>query len=279
MTAASDLARVRGTFAYAIDFALPGMLHAALVRSPHPHAEILAIDAATALNEPGVVAVATGDDLAGLDPWQGVVVRDQPLLAIGKVRYAGEPVAAVVARDPRSAARAAARVTVRWRLLPPVPTIEAALAPDAPALFDQGPPEHLPERAWRGVMARARAQHPLAVPLPLRRRRVRLRPRRPCVHRHLPVPAHEPPADRAPLCGRALGRDGGRGVVQQPGSVPAAHRPRAYLRAARGGDQGACPAGGSGLRGEVLSRSTRRWRCSSLASPAPPFGWRSPGTR
>ncbi|MCS6854865.1 MAG: xanthine dehydrogenase family protein molybdopterin-binding subunit, partial [Elioraea sp.] len=153
MTAASDLARVRGTFAYAIDFALPGMLHAALVRSPHPHAEILAIDAATVLNEPGVVAVATGDDLAGLDPWQGVVVRDQPLLAIGKARYAGEPVAAVVARDPRSAARAAARVTVRWRLLPPVPTIEAALAPEAPALFDQGPPEHLQRgpgaESWR----------------------------------------------------------------------------------------------------------------------------------
>lgn len=153
MTAANDVARVRGTFAYAIDFALPGMLHAALVRSPHPHAEILAVDAAAALADPAVVAVATADDLAGLDPWQGVVVRDQPLLAIGKARYVGEPIAAVVARDPGSAARAAARIAVRWRVLPPVPTIEAALAPDAPALFDQGPPVHLHKgpgaEAWR----------------------------------------------------------------------------------------------------------------------------------
>ena len=153
MTAANDMARVRGTFAYAIDFALPGMLHAVLVRSPHPHAEILAIDAAAARADPDVVAVATADDLVGLDPWQGVVVRDQPLLAIGKVRHAGEPVAAVVARHPAAAARAAGRVVVRWRVLPPVPTISAALAPDAPSLFDQGPPQHFAKgpgaEAWR----------------------------------------------------------------------------------------------------------------------------------
>jgi len=153
MSAANDLERLRGSFAYAIDFALPGMLHAALVRSPHPHAEIVAIDLSQALSDSSVVAVATGADLAGLDPLQGVVVRDQPLLALGKVRYAGEPVVAVVARDAASAARAAARVAVRWRLLPPVPTMAAALAADAPALFDREAPEHFPKgpgaEAWR----------------------------------------------------------------------------------------------------------------------------------
>ncbi|MFQ3622359.1 MAG: xanthine dehydrogenase family protein molybdopterin-binding subunit, partial [Acetobacteraceae bacterium] len=110
-------------------------------------------DAADALALPGVAAVATGRDLAGLDPFLGVVMRDQPLLALGKVRHAGEPVAAVVAADQATAALAASRVRVRWRLLPPVPTIAAALAPAAPALFDEARPAHLAKgpgaEAWR----------------------------------------------------------------------------------------------------------------------------------
>jgi CO/xanthine dehydrogenase Mo-binding subunit len=94
--------RVTGRVPYTIDLQVPGMLHAKLLRSTMAHARIRSIDVARARAVPGVHVVLTGADLAGrpdIQPWYGPVFRDQPILAIDKVRYVGEPVAAVAAID------------------------------------------------------------------------------------------------------------------------------------------------------------------------------------
>ena len=95
------------------------MLHAALTRSPHPHAAVLGVDTATALASPGVVDVLTAANLPG-QLCHGPIRADRPVLAAGVVRHVGEPVAAVLATDPLSATRAAAAVAARYRTLPEV---------------------------------------------------------------------------------------------------------------------------------------------------------------
>ena len=136
--------KVRGSTIFAFDVTLPWMLHGKLLRSPHAHARIVRIDAEAALAMPGVRCVVTGADLRELaDPFYGVAVRDQPLIAIDKVRYVGDPVAAVVAEDEATAFRASRLIMVEYELLPAVMSVEDALAADAPALFETksgGPP-------------------------------------------------------------------------------------------------------------------------------------------
>src|SRR4029077_6914227 len=86
---------------------------------------------------PGVVAVVTGADAIKLpDPYYGVAIRDQPVLAIDRARYIGDMIAAVAAVDEETAYRALALIDVRYDLLLPVTTIEEALADGAPLLFD-----------------------------------------------------------------------------------------------------------------------------------------------
>lgn len=134
-------AKVTGATRYAFDMGLPGMLHAKLLRSPHAHARIRRIDAGRALALPGVVCVVTGADAAGLpDPYHGFAVRDQPVIAIDKARHVGDPVAAVVAVDERTALAALALVAVEYEVLPALPTIDDALAPGAPLLFERTHP-------------------------------------------------------------------------------------------------------------------------------------------
>jgi carbon-monoxide dehydrogenase large subunit len=128
---------------YTGDVALAGMAHAAIVRSPHAHARIVAIDTAAAEADPSVVCVLTGAQAAelteeiphSLDPaglgGNHAVVR---CLAHGKVVYAGEPVAAVVAETAGDAALAATRIVVEYEPLPVVLDAEAALADDATLL-------------------------------------------------------------------------------------------------------------------------------------------------
>ena len=115
----------------------PGTLHAAIVRSPHAHAELLGIDKTAALTLPGVVAVITGGDLVdittGLVPALRVSV-DARAIAVDRVRYVGEPVAIVLATDRYRAEDGADLVTVRYRGRPAVIDPEAALGPDAPVL-------------------------------------------------------------------------------------------------------------------------------------------------
>jgi CO/xanthine dehydrogenase Mo-binding subunit len=134
--------RVTGRVPYTIDIRVPGMLEARLLRSSMPHARIRSIDVRAAERVPGVAAVLTGADLAArsdLRPWYGPVFRDQPILAIDKVRYVGEPVVAVAAADADAAAEAIERVVVDYEELPAVFTIEEALADGAPLVHEEPP--------------------------------------------------------------------------------------------------------------------------------------------
>ncbi len=134
------IAKVTGRAQYVNDIALPDLVYAAVVRSPVAHARIARIDRGEAGAVPGVLAVVTADDLAALEIRFGPFLRDQPALAQGKVRYEGEPVAAVVAADARTAALAAALVDVAYEEMPCVVDVTAALAAGAPVVHEQAPP-------------------------------------------------------------------------------------------------------------------------------------------
>ena len=125
--------KVRGEARFSDDLAFPGMLHARVVRSPHPHARILQIDTARALAHPGVHCVATADDVPG-DNVVHVIYNDQPALAEGVVRYVGEPVALVAAETRRAAIEAAALVDIEYEPLPMVDHALEALKPGAPVI-------------------------------------------------------------------------------------------------------------------------------------------------
>ncbi len=130
-------AKVTGQPFFTMDMSLPGLLEAKILRSPHAHARICAIrmDAAKAL--PGVYAVVTGADGTALpEPYYGLWIKDQPLLATDRVRYIGDPVAAVAACDARTALQALALIEVDYEPLPTIGTPDEALAPGAPTLFD-----------------------------------------------------------------------------------------------------------------------------------------------
>jgi len=119
-------ARVTGVAVYADDLNLPRMLHCRILRSPHPHARILSVDASAARRIPGVKAVLTGHDLPirfGILP----VSQDERALEAEKVRYVGDPVAAVAAVDEEIAAAALDAIRVEYEVLEPVMSIEEAL--------------------------------------------------------------------------------------------------------------------------------------------------------
>jgi aerobic carbon-monoxide dehydrogenase large subunit len=130
---------------YIDDLKLPGMLHAAFVRSPLAHARVLAVDAAAARALPGVVAVLTGADLEaatipGQDPLFAMMAGPGPkpeytLLATDKVRFAGDPVAVVVAESRYLAEDGCELVEVDYEGLPPVVSAAFALDPASPPLF------------------------------------------------------------------------------------------------------------------------------------------------
>ncbi|RME06309.1 MAG: xanthine dehydrogenase family protein molybdopterin-binding subunit, partial [Anaerolineae bacterium] len=131
------------------DVDIPGMLHAAFLRSDYAHARILGIDVSRARQRPGVVAVFTAEDMG--DDWQPgpplvsppPTVKDvifhsrrQPPLAKDKVRHAGEPVALVVAESRYIAEDALDDIVVEYEPLPAVVDMEAALQPDSPRVHD-----------------------------------------------------------------------------------------------------------------------------------------------
>lgn len=136
-------AKVTGTASYAIDLTMPGMLHAAVLRSPHPHARITHVDADAARRLPGVVAVVTGDDPEA-ERVHGWYIKDQPILAGSTARYAGEMVAAVAAVDAATAVTALEHIDVGYEPLAPLTDVESALADDAPALFTTQPSGNAP---------------------------------------------------------------------------------------------------------------------------------------
>src|SRR5512132_4045084 len=128
--------KLRGKAQFAGDIVVPRMLHGKVLRSPFPHARLTAVDASGAEAMPGVVCVLTAADLADLDPYWGHAIRDRPVVAIDRVRFAGEPVAAVAAEDEAIAAAALERIEVSYEELEVVGTIAQALAPEAPILHD-----------------------------------------------------------------------------------------------------------------------------------------------
>jgi len=127
-------AKATGRARFISDVVVPGMVHAKLWRSPVPHARILRVDPARAARAEGVLAVLTAADLPVKDLYYGPAFKDQPMLADGVIRYAGEPVVAVVAETAAQAEAALALVAVEWEELPTVATLDAALAPGAPVL-------------------------------------------------------------------------------------------------------------------------------------------------
>ncbi|MDT0411358.1 MULTISPECIES: xanthine dehydrogenase subunit D [Streptomyces] len=128
--------KVTGEFAYASDMWHEDMLWGHTLRSPHAHAELRSIDTAEALATPGVHAVLTYDDLPTAVRHYGLEIQDTPVLAHGRVRHHGEPVALVAADHPETARRAAAKIRVDYRELPVVTDEASATAPDAPLLHE-----------------------------------------------------------------------------------------------------------------------------------------------
>ncbi|MFH8370330.1 xanthine dehydrogenase family protein molybdopterin-binding subunit [Streptomyces sp. NPDC018031] len=120
-------AKASGTFPYAADLWAEGLLWAAVLRSPHPHARILSVDTAQAAAMPGVRAVVTHADVPG-DPAHGRRVADRPVFASEVVRHHGEPIAAVAADHPDTARLAAAAIAVEYEVLDPVTDPEQAFA-------------------------------------------------------------------------------------------------------------------------------------------------------
>src|SRR3989475_7603776 len=141
--------KVRGRPIYAGDLALSGMLHGRIVRSPYASARLVRLDTQAARALPGVIAVLTARDVprnelrmelrGGMaEATAGAACATQPVLADGRVRFQGEPVAAIAAETPEIAARAADLVAVEYAEVPGVYDPLAALAPDAPAVHDGG---------------------------------------------------------------------------------------------------------------------------------------------
>ena len=130
-------AKVTGELRFADDLTLPRMLHAKLLRSHVPHARIRRIDTRRAAALPGVAAVLTGRDLPtpfGILP----VSQDEHALCVDLVRFVGDPVAAVAARDEETAAEACTLIDVEYEPLPAVGSIAEGLAPCETPIHDHG---------------------------------------------------------------------------------------------------------------------------------------------
>ncbi|MFH8473467.1 xanthine dehydrogenase family protein molybdopterin-binding subunit [Streptomyces sp. NPDC018000] len=128
--------KVTGEFAYSSDMWHEDMLWGHTLRSTVAHAEIVSIDISEALATSGVYAVLTYDDLPAPVKNYGLEIQDTPVLAHGKVRHHGEPVALVAADHPETARRAAAKIRVDYRELPVVTDEASATAPDAPLVHE-----------------------------------------------------------------------------------------------------------------------------------------------
>src|SRR5262245_29202662 len=130
--------KVSGRARYTADFIAPGMLTSRIYRSPHAHAEIEEIDVSEAAKVPGVIAIITGADC---DKPFGVlpIARNEYPLARDRVRYKGEPVAAVAAVDEATADKAVRLIRMRVKALPAYFTAADALATDAVELHETKP--------------------------------------------------------------------------------------------------------------------------------------------
>ncbi len=130
-------AKATGQTKYADDLILPRMVFAKLLRSPEPHARIVGIDSSRAAAHPGVLLILTGKDLPipyGILP----VTQDEHALAVDKVRFVGDPIALVVARDEITAAEAVDLVDVRYERLATIASYDEALTIGEPRIHEYG---------------------------------------------------------------------------------------------------------------------------------------------
>ena len=148
---------VLGRGAYIGDLTMPGLLHAAFVRSPHAHARIREIDVAAAHRQPGIAAVLTGHDLARVTapfrmapPIEGLLPMEMTTLPLDKARFVGDPIACVIGEQRDQVEDACALVHVAYESFPAVVDAERAQDPGRP-LVDEAIPAN---RAYRGVFAR-----------------------------------------------------------------------------------------------------------------------------
>ncbi len=129
--------KLSGQAEFTGDIRLPGMLYAAVLHSPVAHARITSIDTTAAETAAGVVAVLTSDDLADIDPLYGHALRDRPVVALGKVRFVGEPVAVVAAQTQAAAEAAVALIDAEYDELPIAASVATALAENAPLVHEK----------------------------------------------------------------------------------------------------------------------------------------------
>ncbi len=127
--------KVTGKAHFTVDIELPGMAHGKILRSPYAHARLLRVDGKRAESLPGVFAVITREDQKQFKMF-GAAYKDQTLVAVDKVRYSGDPVAAVAAIDEATAEEALRLVEVDYAALPAVTSLGDALAPNAPLVHD-----------------------------------------------------------------------------------------------------------------------------------------------
>ncbi|MFI5266505.1 MAG: xanthine dehydrogenase family protein molybdopterin-binding subunit [Chloroflexota bacterium] len=129
--------KVTGTAQYVADVRIPGLLDGRILRSPYPHARVRHVDTSKAERLPGVLAVVTGEDTPKRK-W-GSFQKDQYPIAVDKVRYVGDEVAAVAAVDEATADEALSLIEVEYEVLPAVFDPEDAMRPDAPLIHDDKP--------------------------------------------------------------------------------------------------------------------------------------------
>ncbi|MGE5249288.1 MAG: xanthine dehydrogenase family protein molybdopterin-binding subunit [Bacteroidota bacterium] len=131
-------ARVSGALEYMVNLRLPGMLFGRIVRSQSPHARLRRVEIAEALRVPGVAAILTAQDL-GQSALYGAAIKDQGVVAVDRVRFVGEPVAAIAADSPAAAEEAASRLEIDYEELPPVFDALQAMQVGAPVLHENFP--------------------------------------------------------------------------------------------------------------------------------------------
>jgi len=130
--------KVTGKAIYTSDIQLPGMAYAKILRSPVAHARLTKIDARNAKELPGVIATLTRDDIQGFNYKYGATYKDQSIVAVDKVRYVGDPVAAVLADDAATAEAALELIDVEYEESPKVTNIEEATASGAIQVHEGG---------------------------------------------------------------------------------------------------------------------------------------------
>ncbi len=263
---------ITGAGEFVDDLRVPGCLHAAMLRSPHAHARIRSIDVSAARRAPGVVGVFVAADLGARAsrsrstrriPRCPLPCRIRPL-AVDRVRFVGEPVAAVIADDPYRANDALDLIRVEYEPLPAIVDVEAALRPDAPILHEDVGSNVVAE--WRQRVGDA------AAALSGRRRRR--------AYAHPPRAGRRAPA-RAARPRRRLGRRSPHRPRRRPDGPPPPRRDR---RPARLCPRTTCAssrrptsAGASAPRG-CTTPSTSWWPPSRGASAARSSGSRRGGS-